>query len=391
MIRKMTFNLVLSMAAAVMICPMVSHAKAETSAFDGWRTNDEKNVSLEKESASSSMYEKLMDSFENTETGEVVYPDYYGGTYINHDGDAVVCVATEGTKARTRALKNIKATTDSSDFVIENVEYSYNELEDMMNFLNEYKQKNGNDLITKSWSGHFLSDRDNTIFVELDDVNEDVISLFKKEVTDSPMISFVSSGGQGENCADLNPGREINNPTTGYSGSMGYRARTDGQIGFVTAAHIGYLENVIKGISSTIGKISLRQNWGSVDAAFVEITSAHIPTNTLNGTDATLSTAIRNPAQGATIHKRGATTGHTKGVIYSTNASKEFDNTFFTNLTYTSFGAKAGDSGGIVYYNEASGSSTIHYTSGIVKGMDANGTYYTKASLINSALGIRRY
>lgn len=74
-----------------------------------------------------------------------------------------------------------------------------------------------------------------------------------------------------------------------------------------------------------------------------------------------------------------------------TNASKEFDNTLFTNLTYTSLKAESGDSGGIVYYNVTSGSTTTRYTSGIVKGLDANGTYYTKASLINSALGITRY
>ena len=275
--------------------------------------------------------------------------------------------------------------------MIENVEYSYNELEKMMEFLNEYKQKNSNSIITKNWSGHFLSDRDNAIFVELNDMNEEQISLFKKEVTNSPMITFINSGGQGANCANLKPGRGIINSTMGVSGSMGYRARIDGKIGFVTAAHVGFVGNVIKGTSSTIGKISIRQNWGSVDAAFVEITSANIPTNTLNGTNATLSTSIRNPAQGATVHKRGASTGHSTGVIYSTNASKEFDNTFFTNLTYTSLNANAGDSGGIVYYNETSGSSTVHYTSGIVKGMDTNGTYYTKASLINSALGIKRY
>lgn len=171
---------------------------------------------------------------------------------------------------------------------------------------------------------------------------------------------------------------------------MGYRARTDGKIGFVTSAHVGFVGNIIKGTSSAIGKITARQNWGSVDAAFVQITSAHTPTNILNGMDATLSTSIRNPAQVATVHK-GGVTSHSSGVIYWTNAFKEFDSTLFTNLTLISLRAEPVDSGGIACYNITLELTTMRYTSGIVKGMDVNGTYHTKASLINSALGITRY
>lgn len=389
---KRILKLALSMITAVMICPTVNLANAESSlASDGWEIIDEKTTHYVEESKSALQYEKLMDSFEETGTGKLIYPNYYGGSYINDNGDFVVCTVAENAKEKEYTLKSIKENINLSDFEIKNVKYSYNELEKMMALLNEYKQNNRDSKISKNWSGHFLSDLENTIFVELNDMDDEQISLFRKEVTDSPMITFINSGGQGVNCANLNPGRGINNSTIGVSGSMGYRARTNGKIGFVTAAHVGYVGNVIEGTSSTIGKITARQNWGSVDAAFVEITSAHTPTNILNGTDATLSTSIKNPAQGATVHKRGAVTGHSSGVIYSTNASKEFDNTLFTNLTYTSLKAESGDSGGIVYYNVTSGSTTTRYTSGIVKGLDANGTYYTKASLINSALGITRY
>ena len=392
MTGKMILKLALTMVTAVMICPTVSLADAGSSvASDGWEITDEKSARSVEEGKSALQYDKLMDSFEETEAGELIYPNYYGGSYIDENGDLVVCAVAESAKEKASTLKSIKETVNSSDLQIKNVKYSYNDLEKMMELLNEYKQSNLDSKVSKNWSGHYLSDRDNTIFVELNDMDDEQISLFRKEVTDSPMITFINSGGEGVNCANLNPGRVINNTTLGISGSMGYRARTNGSVGFVTAGHLGSVGDVIKGISSTIGKITARQNWGSVDAAFVEITSSHTPTNILNGTDATLSTTVKNPAQGATVHKRGATTDHTKGVISSTNASKEFDNTLFTNLTYTSMSAKSGDSGGIVYYNETSGSTTKRYTSGIVKGMDVNGTYYTKASLINSALGITRY
>lgn len=274
--KKTILKLALSVVTAVMICPVASQASAEPSlASDEEKIIDEKTTRRIKESKSSLQYEKLMDSFEETETGELIYPDYYGGSYIDDDGGFVVCVVATNAEEKKYTSKSIEETIHASDFKIKSVKYSYNELEEMMEFLNKYKQNTRDSEIAKSWSGHFLSDSDNAIFVELDVVSDEQISLFRKEVTDSPMISFINSGGQGVDCANLNSGRGTNNATTGMSGSMGYRASINGRIGFVTAAHVASVGDVIKGTSSTIGEVTISQNWGSVDAAFLEITSTH--------------------------------------------------------------------------------------------------------------------
>ena len=274
--KKTILKLALSVVTAVMICPAASQASAEPSlASDEEKIIDEKTTRRIKESKSSLQYEKLMDSFEETETGELIYPDYYGGSYIDDDGGFVVCVVATNAEEKKYTSKSIEETIHASDFKIKSVKYSYNELEEMMEFLNKYKQNTRDSEIAKSWSGHILSDSDNAIFVELDVVSDEQISLFRKEVTDSPMISFINSGGQGVDCANLNPGRGTNNATTGMSGSMGYRASINGRIGFVTAAHVASVGDVIKGTSSTIGEVTISQNWGSVDAAFLEITSTH--------------------------------------------------------------------------------------------------------------------
>ncbi len=276
MMKKTILKLALSVVTAVMICPVASQASAEPSlASDEEKIIDEKTTRRIKESKSSLQYEKLMDSFEETETGELIYPDYYGGSYIDDDGGFVVCVVATNAEEKKYTSKSIEETIHASDFKIKSVKYSYNELEEMMEFLNKYKQNTRDSEIAKSWSGHFLSDSDNAIFVELDVVSDEQISLFRKEVTDSPMISFINSGGQGVDCANLNSGRGTNNATTGMSGSMGYRASINGRIGFVTAAHVASVGDVIKGTSSTIGEVTISQNWGSVDAAFLEITSTH--------------------------------------------------------------------------------------------------------------------
>lgn len=219
MMKKTILKLALSVVTAVMICPVASQASAEPSlASDGEKIIDEKTTRRIKESKSSLQYEELMDSFEETETGELIYPNYYGGSYIDDDGGFVVCVVAANTEEKEYASKSIEETINASDFKIKNVKYSYNELEEMMEFLNKYKQNTRDSEIAKNWSGHFLSDSDNAIFVELDDVSDEQISLFRKEVTASPMISFINSGGQVVDCANLNPEKGINNPTMGISG-----------------------------------------------------------------------------------------------------------------------------------------------------------------------------
>lgn len=229
--KKTILKLALSVVTAVMICPAASQASAEPSlVFAGEKIIDEKTTRRIKESDSSLQYEELMDSFEETETGELIYPDYYGGSYIDDDGGLVVCIVAANAEEKKYASKNIKEAINASDFKIKNVKYSYNELEEMMEYLNRYKQNTRDSEIAKSWSGHFLSDSDNAVLVQLDDVSDEQISLFRKEVTDSPMISFINSGGQGVDCANLNPERDINNPAMGISGLMGYKLVLTGEL-----------------------------------------------------------------------------------------------------------------------------------------------------------------
>lgn len=219
MIGKKILKLALLVITAVMICPMVSLANTEPSlASDGEKIINEKTTRHVEESNSSILYDKLMDSYEETAAGELTCPDYYGGSYIDDDGGFVICVVAANAEEEKYASKSIEKTINSSDFKIRNVTYSYNELEEMMEFLNKYRQGN-NDEIAKSWSGHFLSNSDNAIIVQLDDMSDEQIALFKREVTDSPMIRFAKSGGQLVDCANLNSDKDTNNSTIGVSGS----------------------------------------------------------------------------------------------------------------------------------------------------------------------------
>ena len=77
-------------------------------------------------------YDELMTSFATTysNSGEKIYPDYYGGSYINDAGQLVVYV--------TDNVQRPAVLSDNSDVVYEPCTYAYNELLSVMDTLNNY-------------------------------------------------------------------------------------------------------------------------------------------------------------------------------------------------------------------------------------------------------------
>lgn len=91
----------------------------------------------------------------------------------------------------------------------------------------------------------FISDRglegfgiipsENRVFVELKDCSNNTINSFRNEVLDSPMLKFVPSKGDIVAEEAIAPGSGLKATSTG---SFGYRARLNGQVGLVTAGHV---------------------------------------------------------------------------------------------------------------------------------------------------------
>ncbi|EHL06573.1 hypothetical protein HMPREF0322_02622 [Desulfitobacterium hafniense DP7] len=333
-------------------------------------------------------YEKLIKSFNIAKSVNSVYPEYYGGSYIDDNGDLVIYVKGEGI-LKDSSLQNISQVLERKDFIIKNAKYSYNELNSVMDTLNDFKLNNSKDAIANNFNIYWLSDRDNNIVVELNEMNEEQIELFKKQVIDSPIITFEKSSGTPVKEVDVNPGQKISSASN-VDGSMGYRAKKDGVVGLVTAGHLAFLNEGIKVDGNNIGRVTAKQESGSVDAAFVEITySGYTPTNTLNGTSNTLSTTISQPGVGTVINKLGFRTGATSGKVLSTNVTVTLDTILHTNLTSADYSSDRGDSGGIVYsYISA---TNTRLTLGIHCAKVGSTSYYIKADEINSALGTSRY
>ena len=77
-------------------------------------------------------YDELMASFATTysNSGEKIYPDYYGGSYINDAGQLIVYV--------TDNVQRPAVLSDNANVVYEPCTYSYNELLSVMDTLNNY-------------------------------------------------------------------------------------------------------------------------------------------------------------------------------------------------------------------------------------------------------------
>lgn len=340
-----------------------------------------------KQEKSGQDYNKLIDFFNQSKSSESKYPEFYGGSFVDTNGDYLIHI-NEKHKSLNHSKQELSEIIGNNNFKVLSANYSYNELEDVMNSLNSFKINNPNNKVAKNFNTYWLSDIDNSVIVELDNMTDVQITLFKDQVLDSPIITFKKSSGIAEKFATLNPGQRIDSST--HMGSMGYRAKKGTKEGIVTAAHLVGLNDDAYVGNDIIGDVTASQESGPVDASFVEIThSSYTPSNVITGTSNVLSTVTSQPGVGTIINKVGTSSGHTSGRILSTNLSKTIDGINHTNLTSADFYATGGDSGGIVYSYISS--TNTRYTLGIILGGNGTETYFSKADEINSALGISRY
>ncbi len=342
----------------------------------------------------SAQYTKLITSFSPDNTNGVLkasdYPDYYGGSYINEEGKFVIYLVEEiyskdeGAKMRAQLTELLGA-----EVIFSPCKYSFKHLTEVMDKLNEVKVSKQAPEITGNFNSYMIKDAENRVMVELDKYSDEKVKEFTADIMNDDCIYFVQAEKALVDEVDVNPGDMIN--ANAGNGSVGYRVRLDGIDGIATAAHVANStsssSNGIRYSGTKFAETTARQQSGSVDGAYCKvIDSSYVPTNSI--ASGTLSTAVENLAAGQLVNKRGKTTGITSGTIQSTNASGTFSGIPFTNLTTASYDSDPGDSGGLVYsYYPSSGDRR---TVGLHKG---SGTYayYSKASLVNEALGITRY
>ena len=102
------------------------------------RTLDVKDAPIEEDALN--IYETLNTSFVSTRSGSKIYPENYGGNYLDENGNFIVLVVEN-----KKDLKSSLIIPDGA--IIKYCKYSYQELLDVMDVLVNYKpEKNGKNL-----------------------------------------------------------------------------------------------------------------------------------------------------------------------------------------------------------------------------------------------------
>lgn len=343
---------------------------------------------------------QILDGIRVSSRGDIsdkIYPDFYGGSYIERDGTLRIFLAGD---SLTGAME-IKKIVYDPIIQFSKCSYSYQELldvlEDVSNALISLP-----DPVAEKIKGAGINEKDNTVEVFMSEISEHNISVFKN-IYNHPAITFHKIGDIiYESTTNVSPGYKLclSSVSDKNSGSFGFRARDKSNpsiTGFVTAGHVIEADDYCFFNNITFGKCTKSYpNGAKADAAFIVPDNKNVSyelTNNINGdVSAILSTKTSQPGAGTYVNLWGAESGHQGGYIKSTTYIIYKNKVpLISDLVTADYNSSGGDSGGIIYTYVSS--SKTRYTVGIHLGRatDTNLAIYSKADNVLSLLGVERY
>ena len=139
------------------------------------------------------LHERLMLSFDEDwmerETDPDLYPDYYGGSFIDNSGTFVIAV----TGAPEQYSKQLSALLGTDNFHVERVQYSYKQMMQVMDRIDAFLVDPSipeNHPVMSHFAGAYPDVMENRVKVMLTEVNQELINTFKKDISNSPMVVF---------------------------------------------------------------------------------------------------------------------------------------------------------------------------------------------------------
>lgn len=400
--KKLTFLLVAMAAGLLAAC--TSDVLEGTLPDDAVRQTPGDAVALLPEAGMQSeayrSYETLMGLMKaqtRSAGTSAVYPEYYGGSYVDDNGKLVVLLASS--EAATRSAGSLKGSLSDGSVVYKTCTYSYNTLNALVARITE-KAESGASFIYDNVGMFGVDDETNSVLVGLYDNSMDAIAQFRNNVADSPALRFAQCSpilNHALNCAD-------SIGATFSRASVGYRAKDkSGNPGIVTAGHfIVVNQQLCEPIGfNVIGVCTQsRLDDGLIDAAFCKVVATnYMPTNRIaymaNPAADTLSVDLAQPPANLYVNMVGMRSKRQSGKVYiaSMNVVDSSQKRILTDVIIAEYATQHGDSGGIVY--ALTSSINKRSTVGINKGSTViNGKTYgvcIKAYLINQTFGLSRY
>jgi len=279
------------------------------------------------------------------------YPDYYGGAYLNTEGDLVVHVVGE----IEEALEKIKtAVPDEESYRLVQAHYSYKQLLSLKEKLDILDKSTEQQLIFSNITGWGPSDRDNLFIVEMKELNLDQIKKFKEYVIDSSMIVFRQSDFDIED-ATVRPGGRVTRGTGISTAAIRARRTSDTtNQGFIMSGHAtaatGDIIRVNGNNTTQLGTVRNRQVSGRVDSAYFQRAGTNITLSTLlQQNSRILNTATATASVGTIVNMAGDVSGIQSGEVTSVNTTSSGDGMVTLTGSRARYTRANGDSGAPVY------------------------------------------
>lgn len=139
------------------------------------------------------LFDRLLASFGDDwmerEADPNLYPEYYGGAFINNNGLFVVAVT--GNKEEHK--KRLTEVLGTDHFNVETVQYSYRQMMRVMDSIDAFLMNSTipeDHPLMSSFAGAYPDVMENRVKVLLTKVDNTTIRLFQKDVVNSSLIKF---------------------------------------------------------------------------------------------------------------------------------------------------------------------------------------------------------
>ena len=151
------------------------------------------NPDTKKTPSPEELFDRLLSSFGDDwmerEADPNLYPEYYGGAFINNNGVFVVTVTGNPAEHKKR-LAEILGT---DNFQVETVHYSYRQMMRVMDSVDAFLMSSTipeDHPLMSRFAGAYPDVMENRVKVLLTKVDDATIRLFQKDVINSPLIVF---------------------------------------------------------------------------------------------------------------------------------------------------------------------------------------------------------
>ena len=190
MIKPVNYIYTLILTISLISCNQQNRENNKNSENDN---TEETNTIAANNKLSIEMYDKLMNSFGKDwmerESDPDLYPDYYGGSFIDNNGNFVIALTNNSQKVQ----ELLKEALETDNFKTETVQYSYRQMLRVMDSIDEFLINNSipdDHVVLSHFAGAYPDVMENRVKVLFTEVNQSIINSFKRDVINSPMVIF---------------------------------------------------------------------------------------------------------------------------------------------------------------------------------------------------------